>query len=58
MTRAEAKDVILMEWRQLPAGERTRERAAAFAILAAKKYPFEGANPHGLIRLWLFEDMD
>lgn len=56
MTRAEAKAGILQQWRSLPQGERTSLQIASFAIQAAKDYPFESANPCGVIRLWLLED--
>ena len=57
MTRAEAKEQILMQWRLLPQGERTDLHLTSFAIQAAKDYPFESANPCGVIRLWLLEDL-
>ena len=57
MTRAEAKELILQQWRLLPASERTDDQASSFALQAAKNYPFESANAYGLIRLWLLEEL-
>ena len=42
----------------LPAGERNAQNAAAFALQAAKDYPFDSANICAVIRLWLVQEMD
>jgi hypothetical protein len=58
MTRAEPKELILKQWRLLPASERTEVRVSSFAVQAAKDYPFESANTYGLVRLWLLEELN
>ena len=55
--KAEAKNLILARWRTLPAGERTAEDVSAFAMQATKDYPFDSAGAHGVIRLWLMEEL-
>jgi hypothetical protein len=53
-----AKDLILNRWRALPPNERTAQNAAAFALQAAKDYPFDSANIYAVIRLWLTQEME
>jgi hypothetical protein len=55
--KSQAKELILRQWRALPDGERSEARAAAFALQAAKDYPFDSASACAVIRLWLTQDL-
>ena len=55
MTPAEAKQLILSQWRALPSDQRTKTGASVAALKYAEDFPFEAANRYGLIWRWLME---
>jgi len=55
--KTDAKNLILARWRALPADQRTEQNAAAFALQAARDFPFDSASAHAVIRLWLIQEL-
>jgi hypothetical protein len=57
MTPAEAKQLILSKWRELPSDQRTKTGASVSALKFAEDFPFEAENRYGLIWRWLMDDL-
>jgi hypothetical protein len=56
--RTHTKELILQRWFALPVEERAEANISAFALQAARDFPFDSVNPCSLIRLWIREEMD